>query len=231
MEANVTTTSNQLPSELTDAYGASQDVTSRDLMIPKLLLAQGLSKSVSAGTARVGDLMNNVTGEIVADLKTPIILLPFHCEKKFTVSNKEGEKWVFKRTEPVTPANINTPYLVDQFTRYEYTLDFFCLKEGEAVPMVLSFKGSSEQSGKKLFTQMYVLNKANGLAPCAKWIEVLPTPKTNVKGTFMTLASKPIRNATIDEQMECVKWLQSVKQSKVKVSENGDEDAPAQAAF
>lgn len=196
----------------------SYEVTHKDLMIPKLLLMQGQSKLVSSGEFKLFDLVNNVNMEVVADLAKGVDVLPFFCKKVWTISKFENGKYNFCRTEDVNHTNLSKQYeeTIDGHKyKNEYTFMFYVLTDINDLPAVLSFRGQSESEGKKLYTAMFVVNKQLGMLPCGKWMTINPDKKSNAKGTFAVLKSKPSRLATSDEKSVAVRWLSSINTMNV----------------
>ena len=57
------------------AEWGTPDVDATDVVIPKILAQQGLSKFVTEGKAKFGDFCNSLTGEVLGDLSKPISLV------------------------------------------------------------------------------------------------------------------------------------------------------------
>lgn len=204
------------------------EVNHKDLMIPKLLLMQATSKLISSGEARFGEVVNNVTMEIVGDFKKSFKVLPFFCKKVWTISKFENGKYNFYKVEDVTHNNLSKPYeeVIDGVKyKNEYTFNYYVLTSVSDIPAVISFRGQSETEGKKLYTQMFVVNKQMGLLPCGKWAEIKPESKSNAKGTFAVLKAKLCDVSTSEEKQACVNWLNSINNMSVVESDTAEEGA------
>ena len=59
------------------AWGETE-VTSKDIVIPKILCMQGLSDLVSDGKAKMGDFVDSLEGNILGDIDNPVAFVPFH---------------------------------------------------------------------------------------------------------------------------------------------------------
>lgn len=196
------------------------ETSSRDMQLPKILVTQGLSQLAIEGLAKTGDLMNSMTREKLGDTKTPFKFLPFHCDRVFYVSKFIQGTWKFHTITPVTPTNINTPYetLTDGVKyKNEFVQNFYCMTEEMSLPIVIAFKGQSARGGKNLFTQMFMANRALGLAPCDKWMDLTVSVEKNDKGSFAVINPVPSTKATNEQQQECLKWLKVIKESKPTV--------------
>lgn len=204
-----------------DEWGVVE-TSSRDMQLPKILVTQGLSQLAIEGVARIGDLMNSMTREKMGDTKTPVKILPFYCERVFYVSKFVDGAWKFHTITPVTPSNINTEYEthVDGFKfKNEFTQNFYCMTQDMSLPVVVAFKGQSGRGGKNLFTQMYMANRALGLSPCDRWMDLTVAVEKNDKGSFAVINPTPSDKATAEHQRECLKWLKVIKDSKVEIVE------------
>jgi len=196
------------------------ETSSRDMQLPKLLVSQGLSKLVIEGLSKIGDLVNSMTLEKIGDTKTPYKFLPFHCERIFYVSKFVDGSYKFHSIEAVTPQNTNALYeIVKDGVKYkwEYVMNFYCMTEEMSLPIVVAFKGQSARGGKNLFTTMYVSNRALGLAPCNTWMNLTSTVEKNAKGSFAVINPTPGEKSTQEHQLECLKWLKVIKETKPTV--------------
>ena len=207
-----------IPTDLS-AWG-EVEASSRDMQLPKILVTQGLSQLAIEGLAKLGDLVNSMTREIVGDTKKPFKFLPFHCERIFYVSKFVDGSWKFHTIDPVTPQNINTEYEVikdGMKFKYEFTQNFYCMTEEMSLPCVVAFKGQSSRGGKNLFTTMFMANRALGLAPCDKWMDLNVAVEKNAKGSFAVINPTPSTKATQEQQESCLTWLKVIKESKPTV--------------
>lgn len=200
------------------------DISSRDLIIPKILAMQGLSDLVTEGKAKIGDFVDSVAGTVLGSIEKPLEFIPFHMEKVWIISKrKKGEsKYEFDRYEAVTAQNQDYPFeetVGEEEIKYEYTLQFYVLLPSDtSMPYVLSFKSTSLRSGKVLSTQMYIRNRAAGLVPPAYVIELGGKKEKNDKGTFVVMDVKP-KSKTPDALIsECLNWLKVIKSGAHKVA-------------
>ncbi len=166
-----------------NAWG-SNEMTGKDLVIPRLNLAQGQSKIVIAGNARPGDFYET-DGTILGNIKDkPIEFVPFLMRKKWInnkwVAAKNGTgKFEYHSQEPMTPYNQDLPWDYEleedgQILRMRrvYTMDFYILIPGKTLPYVTSFASSSAKAGKELATIMFTTNRLENLPPAGKVIEM-----------------------------------------------------------
>ena len=191
------------PAEMMGAWGTPQ-VSSQDIIIPKILCMQGLSQLVSDEKAKMGDLVDSMSSEIIGNCNDkPVQFIPFHMEKIIIVSKKVAGDYEFDHIEAVTSENENKPYeeqVGNDLFKNEYAMNFYVLRpEDMSLPYIISFKGMSRKAGKILATQMFVRNAAAGKIPPAFVMELSGTKTKNDKGTFYVLESKAVRESSQEE--------------------------------
>jgi hypothetical protein len=99
----------QLPS--TQVAGPAQEILSSDLIVPKLLLMQGLSDLVAERKAVMGDMVRNTTAEKLGDDKSaPIEFIPLKVTTDWTEKERVGTKFEYRRTIPRTANNEMFPW-------------------------------------------------------------------------------------------------------------------------
>jgi hypothetical protein len=216
-----------------DSWGQSA-ISSKDIVIPKILCMQGLSDLVSQEKAKMGDFVDSLTEQVLGNYQTqPISFIPFHMEKLWAVSTKkQGEaQFKFKNFEAVTAQNENRAYselVGDEEYKYEYTMRFYVLLPNDtSLPYIISFKGTSTKAGKVLATQMYVKNRAAGLVPPAYVMSLAGTKDKNDKGTFIVMTTAPERKSSAEEINTAFEWFKTVTGGGVKVHE-AEESGPVQ---
>ena len=203
-----------------------QNVSSKDIVIPKILVMQGLSELVSAEKAKMGDFVDSMTEEVIGNYdKKPIQFIPFHMESVWIISKKgkTDKDFSFDKIEKVTPQNENMLYqevVGDTEYKREYTRNFYVLKPDDmSLPYIISFKGMSAKSGKILATQMFVRNAAAGKVPPAMVMELFGNKDKNDKGTFITLATRSVRESSNEEISSAFNWYKTVTGGGVKAHE------------
>jgi len=217
-----------------EAWGTPA-VSSKDIVIPKILCMQGLSELVMDDNheAKMGDFVDSMTNEIIGNyLNKPVEFVPFHLEKIWIISKKSGNDFEFDRIEDVTLANEHRQYFeVVNGVEYknEYTMNFYVLRpEDTSLPYVISFKGMSGKTGRVLATQMYVKNAAAGKIPPAYVMSLAGSKDKNDKGTFITLKTSVARESSDEERNSAFTWYKSVTSGKAKAHQENTPD-PKQA--
>lgn len=209
------------------------EINSNDIIIPSILAMQGLSEFVTDGKAKFGDFVNSLTMEIVGDLNKPFEFIPFFIDKTLKISKKVGQKFELLRVEKLTPANENLEWedIEDgHVIKREKVYTVFGLIPGDHLPCIIRFKGKSVKTGKKIATQMYVINMtAKKIPPCASVLKITGKKAQNDAGTFVVMDAEVSKDSTKEQITECAKWLSIVKQG-VKVHDEAEEKSEAAPA-
>ncbi len=110
--------------ELTVAQPTPQaeGVLNSDILIPRLLLMQGLSDFVAGRKAQMGDMVRSTTVEKLGDIETPISFIPLKITTSWRENEKVGQKFEFRRSYPRGGKNEQLPW------------NFFMTPEGEELP-------------------------------------------------------------------------------------------------
>lgn len=93
-----------------------QDIISSDVVIPKLLLMQGLSEFVAEGRARQGEIVRSSTLQKVAGQMDPgqpfktVDFIPLRITTGWAEKEKIGQKFEFRKAFPRTPDNDLLPW-------------------------------------------------------------------------------------------------------------------------
>ena len=201
-------------------------IDARDVVIPKILLMQGISELVADGKAQIGDYVDSLTGVNLGSINKPLSFIPFHMEKLWVISGRKAgdtnAKFEFDKYEPVNSSNMQKPFneiIGETEYKNEYTLQFYCLLPNDtSMPYVLSFKSTSSRAGKVLSTQMYVRNPAAGLTPPAYTMELGGHKDKNDKGTYMVMDVKPVGKTSDALIAECLNWYKIIQAGKTKVA-------------
>lgn len=105
----------------------AQEILSSDIVIPKLLLMQGLSDFVAEGRARQGEIVRSSTVQKVAGQMEPgqpfktVDFIPLKVTMGWAEKEKIGQKFEFRKAFPRTPHNDSLPW---QFWRNPQGQDF-----------------------------------------------------------------------------------------------------------
>lgn len=232
---------NEVVKRETNAVGAAMSdwgapvISSQDVIIPKILLMQGLSVAVTEGKAQMGEFRDSVTNNLLGAIDKPFEAIPFYVDKVWDIMKEQADgsfKW--DRTVPVVEGPQQTGYNDDwQWESAENGIkiknvrrfNFYLLlpkeiADGAAMPYIFSFKSTSIKEGKKLFTQMYIRNVRAQLPPAAFHINISGTREKNQKGIFCVPKYMTSTLTTPDELQECLAWIKTIKSGRVKVDDS-----------
>lgn len=101
------------PTQLMMAKTPDQGPTilATDIIVPKILLMQGLSELVDQRKAQAGDFIRSTTEAKLGDDKSgPIDFIPLKVTTEWREEEKIGQKFEFRKTLPRTPANEDYPW-------------------------------------------------------------------------------------------------------------------------
>ena len=205
-------------------WGANE-LSTQDIVIPKILLMQGLSELVSSGKAKLGDYMDSVNETKLGGVDSPIEIIPFQMEKFWIHQKFNGKRFEYIKTEKMTAENQSLPWLYQENGvdhRRMYTFNFYVLVPGQTLPYLLNFSSTSAKAGKELATQMYTTNAINKLPPPAMVMELGCKIDKNDDGTFAVKTVKPKRKANFEEISSAFEWFKTFKSTTVKVDDKGD---------
>lgn len=228
--------------EQAGAWG-HKEVSSNDMVVPKILPMQGLSKKVAEGLATMGEFRNSLTNELIGKIESsPFEVIPFHCTEVFDVYERQQDgQFKYKTSTPIVKnpsslgyndnaawQDVSDGIEIKRVRKY----NFFVLlpqeiAEGIAMPYVISFKSSSVKEGKKLFTLMYVRSRAMNLSPAAFKIKIDGVREKNDKGIFIVPNISQGHRTSVAEVTAAKQWFDLVGKSTVKVDDSDEAEAAA----
>lgn len=210
--------STELAMENDIGFWGQNESSSNDIVIPKIQLMQGMSQAVTSGKAKLGDLVDSVSGEIIGDITKPLEVVPFHMEKFFIVQKFNGKKFLYERIEKITPQNENAPYEFDENgakMKRVYTRRFYVLTNGNVLPYTIDFASTSAKAGKELATEMFVKNAMMKLPPAASKIAVGVKIDKNEDATYAVKTVKVVGKASQDEIKQAFTWYKTISKTAV----------------
>lgn len=197
----VTTTNQQTNiSVVTGAMGSFgfDAVTTKDIKIPLIYIAQNMSKLVDAGIARPGDIVENLENQVIAKKDGSARLVPFYFQKSYQVQRVEDGKKIFVGNEAWDGERAYEEE-INGTTQYNTpTFNFFVMREGDPshTRYLLSFRGSRNISGagKIILSQLMTKFQSGKAAPYNFVIEVSAKQAENKKGKWFVFSGKLARN-------------------------------------
>ena len=220
-------------------------VDSSDIIVPKILLAQGLSVSVADGKAKMGDFTNSLTGAVVGGPASPVVFMPITLKKYWKKFEILGNKKQYRGTEPFTAMNRNRelketidgkPY------EFDLVIDVFGFTEDDvqdpiALPSAVSFTRTSYKAGQKMNTHFASLDGAIPKIPYHAYKMQLTCKKTqNDKGIFYVFDIAPyLENNKMAKTPEAYypkieRWSKILSDASKNVVIDDSDEAPTETA-
>jgi hypothetical protein len=218
-----------------------------DVIIPRILLMQGMSELVSSGEFKMGDLVNMLTNEKLGDLKTPLEIIPVAALHKTVVTSQRQPK---KQRFEYVKTQTQTDFLLEKYGpaalaknseddlmkktqleetqedgmvhRYDKCLSFYVLMasdvaKDEAFPLVITFRRTSYSAGKQLATH-FIKQAMLRQQPYGKVLKLAPKTETNEDGVVYAVHQiLPGRKATPEEIASAEQWKPFLESGKVQV--------------
>jgi hypothetical protein len=199
----------------------------RDILLPKVLAMQGLSKKVAAELARQGEMRDSIENKLLGDRNNPFEIIPFYITKSWILFHEVDGKMEYKGQVPFGPENANWEWeiVVDKVKhRRDQSLNVYCLdpreiEEGMFLPYLISFRRTSYKGGKKLITAKEKMRMANR-ALATKTFKVSTVQETNEKGIYYVFDVAMGRDTTQKEIEAVLPWAELVRTSQVKVDDS-----------
>jgi hypothetical protein len=186
-----------------------------NLIMPKILLQQKMSERVEEGKAVPGDMIDNLTDEVLGGLEKEIEIIPFRCETTW-IERKNGD---FAGIIPFE-GNETLPFkeTVDgaEIERDKIINVFILLPTIDDVPYIVPFKRTSMKAGKKIETRLW-RNTMAGLNPCTYSMKLQAKKVAGDKGTYYVFDVATGRECTQPEAIKCFKFNESVLSGQRKV--------------
>ncbi len=206
------------------AWGPAPKLSSKDVVIPRILCMQAMSKPVVNGEAKFGEFRDSF-GKLLGDDTHPVEFIPFHHEHVYVVMREEKGQFKFHKIVPVTPENDDTEFIVEidgADEKWYRTTNIYCLmpkevEEGGSLPYLLSFRSSSSRAGREIYTQMYVMNRKDGLVPPGRTFALTMEKTKNDKGTFAVMKVRVTRDSNPEEIKACLGWFKTIQSGKTRI--------------
>jgi hypothetical protein len=202
-----------------------------DILIPKLLIMQGLSEFVAQEKAVMGDIVNSVTGEVLGGKGKPISFIPLMMNKVWIKYKIQGGEQKYVGTIPWSAANSNTKWEdVDKdgaLLRNDACLNFYVMLERDlesssGLPYLVSFRRSSYRNGKKLVTHFAQTQMAN-VSPYAMTLSLTSSKEQNDKGTFYIFDIMPGKDTDAKYCDKLELWTETLKKNMHNIDETAED--------
>lgn len=224
----------ELPTEVAAAdWGAVEELTSTDLIVPKIYHQQAMSKLVSEGKARPGDFCDSLTGEVIAKKEEPLQVIVFGLYKTMIIKkqNRQSMKFELDQIVSINATNAlqyaNKPFQEEiNGDTYSNSLmyNFYTLIPGKVsgLPYVLTLGSTKTKAAKKLGTMLTKLSQAK--RPGASVVfELTSIAEKNDNGSWFGVEVSQGRDSTAEELKAAHAWYVKSKTQKIVAVEEDEE--------
>ena len=148
--------------EFTGQTWGSENVTTEDLIVPKILLMQATSALVADGKASPGHFVHSMDKTKLGDKENPVEIIIFGSYKSWVEYKDDTYLKSYQWTAENADQEWNDTDIDGAEIQRKLIRNYYCLlpkdiESGIPFPMVLSCKGMSAQAGKWLATKMKML--------------------------------------------------------------------------
>ena len=211
------------------AWG-DEEISSSDLVVPRLWLMQALSELVAEKeVCSAGEIVDSLTEEVVGGIDNPVGVVPFKVDKLYYIMKDGGDRPELEAIVPWTKANDSLPreFTADGVNYFRQKVyKFYVVREGEVLPFTIIFKSMGLHAGKQLFTEAYIKNKMAGKSPAAFVMNLGCQKQKNDKGVFYSWTISRGEAASAALQGQALQWRKTLETTVTK--EHGEEaQAPA----
>lgn len=206
-------------------------VDSKDIVIPSIQVMQNTSALVGEEKAKLGEIVNMATEEILGGGDTKVQLLPLKIFKTLRIY-VVNPGFKFLREEPLTALNEKLPPEGTEpdgtpVKRYQTINAFVLLKtdlaKGEGFPSLIRFKSTGMNAGRGLATHLYKLVYFKK-RPYAQFVELSTRKEKKDTNTYAVpiISTKGSLAASPAEVEAAEGWLAMLAAGNYKVDERED---------
>jgi hypothetical protein len=222
-----------------------EEILSSDIIIPKLLLMQGLSELVSERKANQGDIVRQTTAEVLGGPGKLLEFIPLTFFNQWINYETVGGKPTYRGVEPMTAKNdkllwdyekngakwrrvksINLYALLSVDVAKEMLAkkaavetNGYISPENTLMPVLISFQSMSYDAGKAVVTHFAKARKQNTRAYVAT-MNLSCKLEKNDKGSFYTFLAQSGVATSPEVQVLCEEWYASLKTRQYKTDDS-----------
>lgn len=238
VQSNSVVPTNAAPPAVAESSGAwgNEGISTSDVLIPQLMLAHGLSKIVQNGGAKIGDIFNSNTSEVLARLnekKLCFVPISYHREWHVVEVTKQGERKPYERflvddknenleKEGVIEARDGRKIFVERKKSHNF---FVLLPQFiEELPFLIKFKGSNQMTGRRLVTHLQTSQLKGKPAAALVWSIYTSMHSYNDR-TYPIFNVEPGEETPKAVLDVAFKWYNQITKSKTVVVADDEEVA------
>lgn len=227
--------------------GGGEEILSSSIVIPRLLLMQGLSEFVNERKAQQGDMVKSTPFTKLGDPEVPVEIIPITFNNQWMKTEQVGKKWEFRGYEPLTAKNQDLPWEFEQNGtqwRRAKVLNLYALlpkdvaaereeikkaeKGGEPdatkalLPVMISFRITSYPAGKDVMTYFAKAQKFR-MPGYARTLKLSSVPDKNDQGSFFVFKVETLGSVSKEDQEVAAYWYNVLRTRKVEVDADEEE--------
>lgn len=242
--SNEITTAQTKELSTTEAANTSggEEILSGSIVIPRLLIMQGLSELVTERKAVLGDIVRSQPVEILGNPEKPVKFIPITFNNEWMLSEKVGAKFEFRGMEKMTAANEHLPWefkkdgvdwkrtkVVNLYVLLPSDIEAEKAELAKAAngempdpdkvlfPLLLSFRSTSFPAGKDIVTH-FAKAKHFGVKGYVSTMELSCYQDKNDSGSFYVAKVTKCGQTSKDYLAACESWYNILQTRKVEVT-------------
>jgi hypothetical protein len=226
----------------------NEEILASNIIIPRVLIMQGLSELVADGKAVMGELIRSTTNEKLGGPDKPIDFIPITYNTTWIKQEKVGGKFEYRGQEPLNAANQDLPWDFEEkgipWKRVK-ALNLYALlvqdvtaeqaemakaKQGEMpdpdkalLPVMISFRSTGFTTGKTIVTH-FAKAKKFGLPGYVSVLKLSVRKEKNDKGTFFVPEVTNSGKTPADVIETCKYWQTTLATKPVEVDAAGEDE-------
>ena len=229
----VAKTESNLPAEAPQNWG-NEAVAPTDVLIPKVLLMQGISDLVADRKANAGDIVDSTSQEVLLSMDEiekgkRLEVIPLKMFKNVVIEEYDSKKnkWKYLRTQDYRPNDEKNLWEFEEDgkkLRGNVTLNYYVLRadqtsQPDALPYVLSFRRTSRKAGQLIATYFMKCNMAK-VPPASKTILIGSEGQTNKDGEpFKVFTAQEGKQTSKEQLAVAYNWFVMIQKGLTKVDE------------
>jgi len=203
------------------------NLDSSDIQIPRLHLLQGLSKGVSDGDLKMGEILHTGDQSVVGGPKSPVTFIPFHVMKVNQKFNTDSQPEEYICTEDYANQPWDEPgYVWEKRDGSKITCNVRNYKtivvhgiipseDDMALPVSITFKSAAGKNAKAIVSHFATVQQFNNLKGTSKPAHGFAWELSSelIKGdnrSYAIWTMKKSRKSSEEEIEECNSWAQAL---------------------
>lgn len=210
-----------LPEELAGDWG-TEEVTSDDVIIPKLLLMHGQSELVQEGKADQGEIVRSTDHRSLAKKGASVEVIPFMMYKTWINKEMVDGKFEWRSEEPLTPANSDLPWEYEKNGtewRRDRAYNYYALLVDDLeagnfqLPIRVQFQRTSHKAGKAI-ANWFSECKMEKKPPALKHWKISSELIKGEKHNYHVFKVEAGDQTTMDELATCKNWYMEMSKHR-----------------